>query len=157
MCFRQIIDNSIPCSTRGLCARLGIYNYVVADDCCESVTLWYIGWRIIIDIHVSDCSVIYSVKDIIFNNGVFKSACYDATYPGNARIGTCVIENIVMNIDIFRLVSGSRRCIVVEHPDARTISIMDSIVVNFYVIHNTSRLFDLDTWPACTPVIERID
>jgi len=59
-------------------------------------------------------------------------------------------------MDIFLLISGSGRGIIVEKPDSRSISVMDGIIVDFDIIHNTYTLFDLNARPTCTPMIERV-
>ena len=129
MCFRKIIDHCISRSTRVFCALLSVYDYVIADSGRES-TFRGIIWRSNHDIHMDDSSTIASVKYIVFDKSIIESTCYNASYPGNTGISACAVEYIVMNMDIFFLISGSRRGIIVENPDSRPIGVIDSIIVD---------------------------
>ena len=96
---------------------------------------------------MDNSSMVYTVKDIVFDESIIESTCYNAPYPGNAGISACAVEDIVMNMDIFPLISGSRRSIIVENPDSRPIGVMDSIIVDFDIIHNTCISFQSE-YPA---------
>ena len=42
---------------------------------------------------------------------------YNTPNPVNARISACTVEDIMMNMEIFPFVFGSRRAIIVKNPD----------------------------------------
>src|SRR5664280_2942841 len=100
--------------------------------------------------------MIYTIKDIVFDKGIVKPTCYYTSYIIETWIRTSTIEDIVMNVDILCLVLRVRLSITYQ-PDSRPISVMDSIIVYFYIVNNTCRFFNLNSWIACTPVIERVD
>ena len=102
-------------------------------------------------------SVVCAVKYIIFDESVMESTPYNPPYPGNAHICACTVEGIVINMDIFPLILGSRRSIIIENPDSRPISIVERIIVNINIIHNACTLFDLNSRTACTPTVESVD
>src|SRR5659263_182551 len=93
-------------------------------------------------IHMDNGCIIYPVKDIIFDKGIIESTCYYTSYLINTRIGAGTVENIVVNVDILSpllWISSS----ITYHPDSGTISVVDYIIIYFYIADGTScRLLD---------------
>ncbi len=92
----KVINDTIAGSCRIFRTRYSVYNYIITNSGRKPCSRRSgIG---ISRIHVYNCCIMDSVKDIVLDQDIMEPTAKDPTNPFYARIGSGIIENIVVDV-----------------------------------------------------------